>query len=150
MHVFNPKTSCATSVRDLPPHELQAIQVCTRQIRHQGLTPQRQHALEELTGSKMVPNPTAQDIETYCATSELPVSIPQKKPKDLQRSLGLNMTAEGNTHGAEKQFAEINGTFGIQIVSSNLQPPEVKLAHRAVHTPSQSYKFYGPPFSEKF
>ena len=133
-----------------PPHELTAIKACTRQIRHQGLTPLRRHELEELTGNKMETNPTVSETETYCATSELPVHIKQKLPHDQQRSLGLNMTAEGSTHGAEQHFADINRTFGVQMVSSNLQPPEVKLAHRSVHIPSQSYKFYGSPFSERF
>ena len=133
-----------------PPHELKAIQECTRRIRLHGITPQRRHELEELTGKKMAPNPATSEIEQYCAKSELPVTIQQKLPNDQQRSLGLCMTADGDTHGAETQFAEINKTFGVKIVSSNLQPPEVKLAHRSVHIPCQSYKFYGSPFSEKF
>ena len=133
-----------------PPHELQAIRLCTQDIRRHGITPLRLHKLEELTGSKLKPSPSLVDIQQYCIQSELPVIIPQKLPNDQQSSLGLKMTADGDTHGAEAHFSGFNQVFGVKIVSSNLQPPEVKLAHRSVHIPCQSYKFYGSPFSKKF
>ena len=60
------------------------------------------------------------------------------------------MTTNGDTHGAEQHFTQANSTFGYKIVASQIKPAEVKLAHRAVHLPSQSYKFYGSPFGEKF
>ena len=132
------------------PTEQADIQQVTTAIRHTRINPLCQHQLEQLTGSKLPQNPSPQDIQEFCCKSEQPVIITQKSAHDQQISLGLKMTADGNTTGAEEHFERQNRKFGLNIVASNLQPPEVKLAHRAVHLPSQSYKFYGSPFSEKF
>ena len=125
-----------------PPHKQRAIRQMTTLIRMEGWNPLVKHQLEQLVGSSLPHNPTSKELEKYCRDSEQSVLIPQKLPHQQQILLGLRMTTNGDTHGAEEHFTHANGKFGYKIVASRLQPAEVKLAHRAVHLPSQGCKFY--------
>ena len=112
-----------------PAHEQREIQKLTQKIRLDGLNPLTQHQLEQLVGHSLKKNPTTGEIETFCRNSEHAVLIPQKLPHQQQISLGLRMTTNGDTEGAETYFTKVNGAFGYKIVANRLQPAEVKLAH---------------------
>ena len=144
------KTQSRVMYIPCPAHEQQEIQKLTQAIRLDGLNPLTQHQLEQLVRHSLKKNPTRVAIEHFCQESEHVVLIPRKLPHQQQIFLGLRMTTNGDTQGAEQHFTHVNGNFGYKIVASRLQPAEFKLAHRAVHLPSQGYKFYGSPFGKKF
>lgn len=72
-----------------------------------------------------------------------------KRQPGCAKTLGLCMIPSGNTTETAKIFTQVNKTFGLRMVGSQLQPKEVKLAHWAVHLPSQRYQFHGAPLPEK-
>ena len=120
------------------PERLQ-IQQLVGEVQQHGTNPLLIHELEQLTGKKF-PNSenssTQQEYLDQCGNS---VEIPQKGSTDTQLYLGLMMTPAGITTAAETLFHKRNQQFGIKMVGSQLQPPEVKLAYRVVQVPSQQY-----------
>ena len=60
------------------------------------------------------------------------------------------MTLEGQTKAAEQKFTLQNRQYGLRMLKSKLQPPEIKLAHHTVHLPKQQYQFNGNPFTRKY
>ena len=141
-----------THILQIPrsPPERKRIRTLTTEIRTRGPNPLTIHLLEGIAGKKFPLNAPLAVQDTYLHACEQPVSIPQKKSRDNQVYLGLEMNPAGDAKAAETTFEQRNARFGIQIVGSRLQPPEVRLAHKAVHLPSQRYRFSGAPFSVKF
>ena len=88
--------------------------------------------------------------QEYLEQCRQDVSIPQKHSQDVQKYPGLLMTPSGITLEAETQFHHRNQRFGVKMVGSRLQPPEIRLANYAVHLPSQKYRFHGAQFRAAF
>ena len=107
------------------------------------------HELQQLTGISSKHYNTKQYAE-ICHTQSTEVILKQLGSQDSQKTLGLYMTTSGNMTEVEKKFEAKNQQYGLRIVQNNLQPPEIKRAHMAVHLPSQTYCFNGPPFTQEF
>lgn len=134
--------------RNVP--DCQRIEKVVQDIRDNGLDTQRQHTIEQLTGQIYLIKATPAFQNHFLSNCAEQVNIPEQQSTDTQTYLGLKMTPAGPTLEAETLFHTKNQRFGIQMVSSQLQPQEVFLAYREVQTPSQQYRFHGAQFTKEF
>lgn len=125
--------------------EIEAIKQQIRENQNK-VNPVQQHQIAMLTGEMIE---TGDQIQNFVKRNTPTIKIKQKNG-EIQKSLGLYMQANGDTTGVEEAFRQQNQKYGHRIVTSKLQPQEIRLAHKAIHILGQCYHFQGAPFMEKF